>query len=499
MTLAALVDAGADLTSVQTAIDSMQLGPVRVSSTNVMRNGFRGRLLSIEHAKEHVHRNLRDIHTLVRRARMSSSAKELALRFFERIAHAEAKVHGTTIDRIHFHEVGAIDSIVDMVGVAIAWDSLDIEKAVASPIPTGAGMVRIAHGPVSIPAPATAELLIGVPIAPTQIAMEMTTPTGAAIITELANEFGSMPSMQVGRIGYGAGSKSIPDRPNLLRVLVGDAIKPKPRDSDTVLVMECNLDDVPGEQVGFAIDRLWAAGALDVFTIPIQMKKSRPGILLSVLANPDDRAKFEAILFQQTGTLGVRYRKQPRTVLPRAMVDVSSPWGAVSGKVSKLPTGEVDFSPEYDECCRIASKHGLRLVDVISEIRECYYSSENSRELQQATLSAQDEAEVIPPEENADWESTTSDQSIENVNAFFRQAAIEDEFPDPESPSIEDLGIVQVESDVSPAETTSESPSTFNSPTEVEQNEYFRWDSSPWSMERLAPLPPKKTTTWPET
>jgi hypothetical protein len=181
------------------------------------------------------------------------------------------------------------------------------------------------------------------------------------------------------------------------------------------------------------------------------------------------------------------------------MVDVSSPWGAVSGKVSKLPTGEVDFSPEYDECCRIASKHGLRLVDVISEIRECYYSSENSRELQQATLSAQDEAEVIPPEETADWESTTSDQSIENVNAFFRQAAIEDEFPDPESPSIEDLGIVQVESDVSPAETTSESPSTFNSPTEVEQNEYFRWDSSPWSMERLAPLPPKKTTTWPET
>ena len=236
MTLGALIDAGAELSVVQNAIASMDLGDVRITVANTARRGFRGKLLTIHHPPEHAHRYLRDILSLLRRARITSGAKDLSMRLFERIARAEAKVHGTTIDRVQFHEVGAIDSIIDIVGVSVAWDSLQIERAYASSVPTGAGQVRIAHGLVSVPTPATAELLMGVPIAPTQIPMEMTTPTGAAIVTELATEFGPMPPMQVGRIGYGAGRKDMPDRPNLLRILIGNALKPKPLDCKSDLL-----------------------------------------------------------------------------------------------------------------------------------------------------------------------------------------------------------------------------------------------------------------------
>jgi uncharacterized protein (TIGR00299 family) protein len=479
MTLAALIDAGADLPVIQETIASMGLGDVRLSVSNTSRRGFRGKLLSIDQPREHAHRHLRDVHLLIRRAKMSSQAKDLAMRFFERIARAEAKVHGTTMDRVQFHEVGAIDSIVDMVGVAVAWDMLAIEKAYASPVPTGAGQIRIAHGTVSVPAPATAELLIGVPIAPSQIPMEMTTPTGAAILTELAVEFGPMPAMQVGRIGYGSGNKDMPDRPNLLRILIGSALKTKPPQTDSVLVIECNLDDVSGEQIGFAIERLWKVGALDVFTMPIQMKKNRPGTLLTVLSRPEDRQAMELILFQQTGTLGLRYRRQARTILPRAIVDVSSPWGIVAGKVSKLPSGEVDFSPEYDDCSHIAIKHGLRLNDVVAEIRECYYSAENARELQYAEESARKESVDLEPDPNR----------IKNVNAVFREAAFENEYGREDSSN----GSAEPPAD-EPMEPPAELSIDFPIETEHTQdrNEYYRWDSSPWSVSPNEPLQPSQ-------
>jgi pyridinium-3,5-bisthiocarboxylic acid mononucleotide nickel chelatase len=473
MTLSALIDAGADFQAIQAAIESLGIGDIRVTYSNTMRKGFRGKLLAIDHPPEHAHRSLRDVHAIIRRGRLTNSAKDLAMRFFERIARAEAKVHGTTIDRVEFHEVGAIDSIVDMVGVAVAWDSLGVARAYSSAIPTGTGQIRIAHGFVNVPAPATAELLVGVPIAPSQVTLELTTPTGAAIITELAVEFGPMPSMQVGRIGYGAGSKELPDRPNLLRILIGNSLQARNTEGDSVLVLECNLDDVSGEHIGFAIERLWKAGALDVFSSPIQMKKNRPGTLLTVLAKPEDRKKMESILFQQTGTLGIRYRKQSRTVLPRAMVDVSSPWGVVAGKVSMLPTGEVDFSPEYDDCSRIAGKHGLRLSDVISEIRECYYISENARELNRVQTS--DEViEAAPP-----------DPTLDDVNAVFRQLASETE------ESAMTLGTPGV---LPMADRSTELDSKRLHPEN--SNEFYRWDSSPWSLDRSdqercsQPLPP---------
>ena len=495
MTLGALIDAGAELSLVQSAIASMDLGDVRITVANTERRGFRGKLLTIDYPPEHAHRYLRDILSLLRRARISSGAKDLAMRLFEKIARAEAKVHGTTIDRVQFHEVGAIDSIVDIVGVSVAWDSLQIERAYASSVPTGAGQVRIAHGLVSVPAPATAELLLGVPIAPTQIPLEMTTPTGAAIVTELASEFGPMPPMQVGRIGYGAGSKDMPDRPNLLRILIGNALKLKPRRNDSILVMESNLDDVTGEQIGFAIERLWKAGALDVFTVPIQMKKNRPGTLITVIANPHDRQAMESILFQQTGTLGIRYRTQARTVLPRAAVDVRTPWGIVAGKVSKLPSGDIDFSPEYDDCSKIAASFGLRLTEVVGKVIECY--RENSNNIAQVGMVDATDAPCL----NGASDLRNGILELDSVNAVFRQAAVEDELDSVACSSIELETNQNLERASNPTKPSLDDTSQFVDPTvvssdnsqESEREEYYRWDSSPWTAAPSSPLPRENT------
>ena len=463
MTLAALIDAGADLAFIQAAIDSLELGDVRLSVSNTSKRGFRGKLLRIDHPKEHSHRFLRDILALLRKAKISTNAKDMAMRLFERIARAEAKVHGTTIDRVQFHEVGAIDSIVDMVGVSVAWDLLQIERAYSSPVPTGTGQVRIAHGIVAIPAPATAELLVGVPIAATQIPIEMTTPTGAAIVSELATEFGGMPPMQVGRIGYGAGNKEVPDRPNLLRILIGNAIKPTPKNDDSILVMESNLDDISGEQIGFAIEMLWKVGALDVFSVPIQMKKNRPGTLLTVIAKPQDRKAIETILFQQTGTLGIRYRKQARTVLPRKAVHAQTPWGIVAGKVSELPTGEINFSPEYDDCRQIAADYGLRWLDVVRKAEECYQIKSNASASEDSTTLSDVPDDIT---------------QLDRVNAVFRQTAIEDE-----------LASLAFQIGTDKKDSVPEIPLEAINP--LEQNTHYRWDSSPWPTAEDRPAPPE--------
>lgn len=386
MCLGALIDAGADQDRIREGVASLGLG-ASLGIVSSIKQGFRGLAVRVEHPEQHAHRTLGDIHAVIRNSDIEESAQRLALRIFERLAKAEAKVHGTTIDRVTFHEVGAIDSIVDVVGTAIAWTSLGIEQAFASPVPTGTGWIEIAHGKVAIPAPATTELLRDVPIAPCSIPKEMTTPTGAAILRELVREFGPLPSMQVARIGYGAGSRDLEDRPNLLRVLVGESIargvarkqSVRKEDGSSVVLLETNLDDVTGEQIGFAVERLWSAGALDVFLIPIQMKKNRPGTLLSVIAKPEDRESMESILFQHTGTLGVRWRPQPRTVLARAAIDIDTPWGLVPGKVHQLPDGQVLFSPEFDACREIAIEEGLRLAEVADEVRACYEAQSDPR------------------------------------------------------------------------------------------------------------------------
>ena len=291
------------------------------------------------------------------------------------IGEAEAKVHGTTIQKVHFHEVGAVDSIADVVGAAIGFDLLGIDHVFASQIPTGHGFIQIAHGRTSIPAPATAEILAGVPLADADIQGELTTPTGAAIVKTLCQEFGPLPPMNIESIGYGAGQRDYDTHPNLLRMIVG--VANDSFDMDTVWLLETNLDDASGEVIGHAMDSLLAAGALDVYTTAIGMKKNRPGVLLSVLAPWAEADRLEQILFQQTTTLGIRRTRVARHVLPRSEHTVETPLGKIVGKLAQLPGGSVRFSPEYESARDIAETHNCSLSEVYAVAESTYRSSQD--------------------------------------------------------------------------------------------------------------------------
>ncbi len=371
MTLGALVDAGADLAAIQAGIDSLGLPSCRLVASDVKRQAFRGLQISVEFAPEHTHRHLHHITAMIDRSRLSARQKELAGRIFLRLAQAEAKVHGSTIEKVHFHEVGAVDSIADIVGTAIGWDLLHIDRLIVSPVPTGHGFVTIAHGRCSIPAPATAELLAGVPLAASDIEAELTTPTGAAIVATLANGFGPLPSMRINRIGYGAGSRDMKVQPNLLRLLLGEPADSND-DLETVWTLEMQLDDTSGEIVGYCTGLLLAAGALDVYTTAVQMKKNRPGVLLTVLCRPPDVERLETILFQQTPTLGVRRFAANRRALARRRHEVATPWGPIDGVLWNPPGGTPAFSPEYETCRRVADEQQLPLRVVIEAAQRAF-------------------------------------------------------------------------------------------------------------------------------
>src|SRR5688572_12168042 len=324
MMLGALLDAGVDLAAVQAGIDSLGMPSCRLAVAEVKKAGFRATQLTVEHEPEHKHRHLHHIEAMIDGSTLTERQRELARRIFGKLAEAEAKVHGTTIQKVHFHEVGAVDSIADIVGSAIAWDLLGVERIVCSPVPTGTGFVEIAHGRCSIPAPATGELLRGVPLASFECEGELTTPTGAAIVAALVNEFGPVPAMTVERIGYGAGQKDF-KHPNLLRLLMGDSAKPASggMEGDTITLLETNLDDATGESIGYCIERLWQAGALDVSTTAIAMKKNRPGVLLAVQGRAGDAEKLAEIVFRETTALGLRRSTIERMTLPRRKITVN--------------------------------------------------------------------------------------------------------------------------------------------------------------------------------
>ena len=261
MMLGALVDTGVDLATVQSGIDSLGLPSCRLAVAETKKCGFRALQLTVEHEPEHKHRHLHHIDAMIDGSSLSDGQKSLAKKIFRRLAEAEARVHGTTVEKVHFHEVGAVDSIADIVGSAIAWDLLRVDKVLSSPVPTGTGFVEIAHGRCAIPAPATGELLKGVPLASSSVEGELTTPTGAAILATLVDEFGPLPAMTIEQIGYGAGQKDF-DHPNLLRLIVGDlAAHSENFASDTVVLLETNLDETTGEIVGHSVRQLWQAGA----------------------------------------------------------------------------------------------------------------------------------------------------------------------------------------------------------------------------------------------
>lgn len=370
MTLGALVDAGVDLAALNDAIASLGLPGCHLEAETVKKHGFRATQVRVVYQHEHAHRHLHHIVAMIDGSRLTDRQKDIARRIFTRLAEAEAKVHGTTIEKVHFHEVGAADSIADIVGAAVGWDLLGVERIVASPIPTGTGRIRIAHGECSIPAPATAELLVGIPLAASSVPFELTTPTGAAIVATLADAFGPLPSMKIQRIGCGAGQRELEEQPNLLRLLLGETVE---ADSlEPVWVLETNLDDISGELIGYCTTRLLEAGALDVYTTAIQMKKNRPAVKLSVLCRAGELERLEAILFEETTTLGVRRWPVGRHVLERRPHEVQTPWGPIAGKLGLLGEGRAHFAPEFEACRRVALQENLPLRVVYEAAQKAF-------------------------------------------------------------------------------------------------------------------------------
>jgi pyridinium-3,5-bisthiocarboxylic acid mononucleotide nickel chelatase len=371
MTLGALIDAGVDADAIRSAIDSLGL-PIQLEIDKIRKGGFAATEVRVEAPEEHVHRHLPDVEAILSRGRLTERQRGLALRIFRRLAEAEAEAHGLPLEKVHFHEVGALDSIADIAGAAVGLDLLDVGRFTSRPVPTGSGMVQCAHGLMPIPAPGTAALLKGVPLAPSAVKGELTTPTGAAILTAVVSEWVEQPVMTVERIGCGAGRREFVEQPNLLRLFVGTTTDVTAEESDLVWVLETNLDDVPAEVIGYCFEELFAAGALDVFSTPIQMKKNRPGVLLSVLASEAALPALEAILFRETETFGVRRYAVRRRKLRREAITVQTPWGPVRAKRGWREGGPEVVTPEYEDCARVARASGVALREVYAAVRRPY-------------------------------------------------------------------------------------------------------------------------------
>jgi uncharacterized protein (TIGR00299 family) protein len=380
MTLAALMDAGVDEQGIRAGIDSLGL-PIRLEVEKVRKTGIAATYVHVEAPEEQTHRFLPEIEAILQRGKLTPRQRDLALRIFRRLAEAEAAVHEQPVEKVHFHEVGALDSIADITGAAIGLDLLGVERITSRAVPTGSGMVKCAHGLMPVPAPATARLLTGVPLASTAIKAELTTPTGAAILTTIVHQWIDAPAMTIERIGHGAGKRELIEQPNVLRLYVGTASREhqRPEDSvtDQVWVLETNLDDLPSEVIGYCYDLLFAAGALDVFSTPIFMKKNRPGVLLSVLAPEGTLPALEEILFRETATFGIRRYTVSRRKLQRQACTVETPWGPVQGKLGWLQGRPPVFSPEYEDCARVARQHQVALREVYEQAQQAYSAQPN--------------------------------------------------------------------------------------------------------------------------
>lgn len=364
MLLASLLHAGVPLGGLLAALRVLPLSGYTVEATEVVRNGIAGVRFEVGvEVQGQPHRHLADIEALIQGAgdALPARARERALAVFRRLARAEAKVHGTTLDDVHFHEVGAVDSILDIVGFAVALELAEVEEVYASPLPLGRGFVHTAHGVLPVPAPATLEILAesGVPTVAVDVDGETVTPTGAAILAEVARF--RQPEMRVVRVGYGFGKREGFPWPNAVRAWVGET---RMGNHEQVVVLECNLDNVTGEALGYAMERLFAAGALDVWFTPIQMKKNRPGVVLSVIAAPDRAETLAQVILHETPTLGLRWCEVERRTAERRTETVPTPWGNVRVKVKMLGGKVVQRRPEYDDCACIAREHRVPLEDV---------------------------------------------------------------------------------------------------------------------------------------
>jgi len=379
MTLGALLDAGLPFDELKRALGSLAVSGFDISATRVLRAGVSATQFvvhehdhhhshdhththDLHHQHEHPHRSLPEIFALIDRSALSSAGRARAKALFQRLAEVEASIHQMPVEQVHLHEVGALDSIIDIVGAVFALEWFGADRIVASALNVGGGMVNSAHGHFPVPAPATVKLLGDAPIYGGAIQTELVTPTGALIVSSYATAFGAIPPMAVERIGYGAGSHDFPSTPNVLRVLLGRAVDR--RGAERVAVLECEIDDMNPQIFGVVMDQLYGAGALDVFYVPVQMKKNRPGTLLTVIAPPERRSTLADIIFRETTTIGLRHDEVERECLQREIVSVETPIGAVRFKIARRDGRIVNAVPEFDDCARLAAANNLSVKEV---------------------------------------------------------------------------------------------------------------------------------------
>ncbi|MGB7846467.1 MAG: nickel pincer cofactor biosynthesis protein LarC [Candidatus Acidiferrum sp.] len=368
MTLGALVDAGCPLDALRSGLQDLQVPGWEISAGKVWKNGMAATHVRVKTEDTQTHRSLSTILGILEKSKLDDNVKQRAAAIFTKLGEAEAAVHNLPLEKIHFHEVGAVDAIVDIVGSCVGFGELGFEKFVCSPLNVGGGTAKMAHGILPVPAPATARLLIGKPTYSSGVQKELVTPTGAAIVATLCDVFGPQPAMKVSAIGYGAGTTDLETQPNVLRIMVGEA-SDKVIDSHggTIRVLEANLDDMNPQIFGYLLDRALVAGALDVFATPIQMKKSRPGTLVTILCKPEDESKFQEMLFAETTTLGVRSHLVDRRALPREFVKVLTRFGEVRLKISRSEGRVQRASPEFDDCRKLAEEKNVPLQEVMEE------------------------------------------------------------------------------------------------------------------------------------
>ncbi len=374
MTVAALIDLGLPLEHLRTELAKLPLPAdrYRITTEQCQRQGIRAARFIVQIAEEHHHRHYSRIRTMIAESSLADGVKERSQRIFRRLAEAEATVHGVALEAVHFHEVGAIDSIVDIVAAAIGLEYLGVTSISASPLPLGSGFVESAHGRLPVPAPATAELLKGVPVHDDTGPGERVTPTGAAIVAALASGFGSAPAMRLTGIGNGAGAKDFPDLPNILRLFLGEPSSPSDAWNDEIQVLETHIDDMTPEVAGFLMERLIDAGALDVAYSPLQMKKSRPGMKLTVLAVPASADRLARLVLAESTAIGIRRYRADRLILERVVEERETSLGRVGVKVISDQGRLLRVTPEFDECRRLALEHGMPILDVYRLIeREC--------------------------------------------------------------------------------------------------------------------------------
>lgn len=392
MLVGAMLDCGLDFESLRSellklGVEGYELSLRRASRSGISAAKFDVRLTAEPHSHEHHHshehsrghnpqshhRALSEIKRIVSSSNLSEQVKGRAQTIFQRIGEAESKIHDIPIEAVHFHEVGAIDSIVDIVGACVAFDALKIERIISSPLHVGSGTFQCAHGTYPVPGPATAELLKGVPVYSKDVEGELVTPTGAAIISTLAESYGPMPMIRIERIGYGAGTRDYPKFPNALRAIIGELEEDADRTPGAVTVIEANIDDLNAQVFGYLMEKALAAGALDIFYTPAQMKKNRPGVLLTLLCNPPDRERMCDMIFRETTTLGVRYRNERREILTREFVTVETEYGPIRVKVSRARDGRMmNASPEFEDCRVAAEKNGVGLRDAQAAALKAY-------------------------------------------------------------------------------------------------------------------------------